>query len=58
MLRLMWIIQVLVCISLFWTDLRDILFPDGTTRPEVIIVLLILFVWDDVIRIRKRVENG
>lgn len=57
-LRLMWVIQVLVCVSLFSTDVRNIAFPDGTTRPQVFIVILILFVWDDVLRIKKRVEEG
>lgn len=58
MLRLMWVIQVLVLVALLSTPVREITFPDGTTRPEVFIVLLILFVWDDVLRIKKRVERG
>lgn len=58
MFRLLWVIQVLAFIALLSTDFREIAFPDGTTRPQVVIVLLILFVWDDVLRIKKRVEEG
>lgn len=54
MLRLLFWIQLLGCVSLLSTDVREIAFPDGTTRPEVLIVLLILLVWEDVLRIKKR----
>lgn len=56
MLRLLWCFQVAVFISLLSDEVRDALFPDGITKPEVLIFLLILIVWDDVIRIKRRLD--
>lgn len=56
MLGLLRCAEILAVVSLFSTDLRDSMFPDGITTPEVLIVLLLLVIWDDVIRIKSRIE--
>lgn len=56
MLRLLWCTEVASFIALLSDTVRDVLFPDGTTRPQVLIFLLILIVWYDVIRIKRRVD--
>lgn len=56
MLRLMWVLQVVAVIALLSTDVREIAFPDGTTKPQVFIVVLILFVWEDILRIKKHID--
>jgi hypothetical protein len=50
------VLQVLAVAGL-WPGFRGIVFPHGTTAPEVLLVLLLLFIWADITRIRARLGD-
>jgi hypothetical protein len=49
--------QIVTLVATGWDWLRHLLFPDGISGGEILIVFLLLIVWEEIMRVRQRIES-
>lgn len=57
LLRVVELFELLAALSIIWGGLRDIVFPDGTTTPQVLMIFILFAIWEDVLRIKIRLGS-
>lgn len=57
LIRILMVLELISFLSISWAELRDVAFPDGTTPAQALIVFILLVVWEEVLKISRRLTK-